>query len=174
MKKNSIKIKPFSVLLRTMLNPAREIFGSPFLSTMCILCLYSHYHRLSLIFGYKKSTSASNMLLILFYSILIIGSTFIISPQLSQEKPWLILISFAEVIKYPLLHLGHCIFSPRRNLSIRDLFLTSAIYKPSIVVNGGITDGRRITDLDEPITGITKAIIAFNNKNNIPRYAKIH
>ena len=57
---------------------------------------------------------------------------------------------------------------------IASLLTNSGYTSPSIVVNGGITDGRRITDLDEPITGITKAIIAFNNKNNIPRYAKIH
>nr|DAY21177.1 MAG TPA: capsid assembly scaffolding protein [Caudoviricetes sp.] len=32
----------------------REIIGSPFLSSMCMLCLCSHYHHLSV---YQKSTS---------------------------------------------------------------------------------------------------------------------
>nr|DAV45030.1 MAG TPA: hypothetical protein [Caudoviricetes sp.] len=31
-----------------MLNPAREIFGPLLLSAMCMLCLFSHYHRLSM------------------------------------------------------------------------------------------------------------------------------
>nr|DAZ69180.1 MAG TPA: hypothetical protein [Caudoviricetes sp.] len=33
----------------------REIIGSPFLSSMCMLCLLSHYHRLSINLNIKKA-----------------------------------------------------------------------------------------------------------------------
>lgn len=51
--------------------------------------------------------------------------------------------------------------------------LTSAGYSsPEKVISGGILDGKPITDTDAPITSETKAIIAFNDKNNIPSYRK--
>lgn len=52
--------------------------------------------------------------------------------------------------------------------------LSSAGYtKPEMVINGGITDGTVITDLDTPVTNHTCAVIAFNDKGNIPSYRKI-
>ncbi|MGN0106994.1 MAG: hypothetical protein ACI4A5_04770 [Hominilimicola sp.] len=56
---------------------------------------------------------------------------------------------------------------------IASLLTNSGYTSPAVVISGGITDGRHVTDLDEPVTGSTKAIIAFNDKKNIPRYNKI-
>ena len=51
--------------------------------------------------------------------------------------------------------------------------LTSAGYSsPEKIISGGIFDGKAITDADTPVTSDTKAIIAFNDKNNIPPYRK--
>lgn len=57
-------------------------------------------------------------------------------------------------------------------LPISSLLINSGYTSPQIVINGGIIDGRRVTDLDEPVTFLTKAVIAFNDKNNIPKYRK--
>ncbi len=56
---------------------------------------------------------------------------------------------------------------------VSSLLSDSGYTSPEVVLSGGVTDGRRVTDLDEPITAVTKAIIAFNDKKNIPRYSKI-
>lgn len=56
---------------------------------------------------------------------------------------------------------------------ISSLLTNSGYTSPMVVVNGGVTDGIRVTDLDEPITGCAKAIIAFNDKNSLPKYSKI-
>ena len=37
--KNSIKTNPFYVLFKTILTPAREMFGSPFLLSMCMFAV---------------------------------------------------------------------------------------------------------------------------------------
>lgn len=44
---------------------------------------------------------------------------------------------------------------------------------PAYVIDGGVVDGERITDLDAPVTRDTKALIAFNDEKNIPKYRKL-
>ncbi|MCH5210729.1 MAG: hypothetical protein J1F01_07175 [Oscillospiraceae bacterium] len=41
-----------------------------------------------------------------------------------------------------------------------------------LIFTGGITTGKRITDLDTPVTACTNSLIAFNDGKNIPRYRK--
>ena len=44
---------------------------------------------------------------------------------------------------------------------------------PAYVIDGGVIDGARMTDLDEPVTHDTKALVAFNEQKNIPKYRKL-
>lgn len=43
---------------------------------------------------------------------------------------------------------------------------------PEALISGGVIDGVRITDFDTPVTPQTKALIAFHEQKNIPRYRK--
>lgn len=43
---------------------------------------------------------------------------------------------------------------------------------PEVLISGGVIDGERITDFDTPVTPSTKALIAFHEEKNIPRYRK--
>ena len=43
---------------------------------------------------------------------------------------------------------------------------------PEIVIEGGVIEGERVRDLDTPVTQDTKAVLAFNSKENIPKYRK--
>ncbi len=55
---------------------------------------------------------------------------------------------------------------------ISSLLSDAGYTSPEVVILGGVVDGERICDLDEPVTRSTKAVIAFNDKNNIPEYRK--
>lgn len=55
---------------------------------------------------------------------------------------------------------------------ISSLLTSSGYIEPQTVINGGILDGIKITDLDTPVTNCTKAILAFNDNKNIPKYSK--
>ena len=57
--------------------------------------------------------------------------------------------------------------------AVSSLLVSAGYTAPETVINGGIIDGVIITDLDAPVTNNTRAILAFNNKNNIPKYSKI-
>lgn len=54
--------------------------------------------------------------------------------------------------------------------TISSLLDISGYPSPRVVINGGIVDGEEIHDLDLPITPITKAILAFDDEKNIPKY----
>lgn len=43
---------------------------------------------------------------------------------------------------------------------------------PELVINGGVIDGDVIADLDTPVTCDTKALIAFYDRKNVPKYRK--
>jgi len=52
------------------------------------------------------------------------------------------------------------------------LLTSSGYVEPETTINGGVIDGEIITDNETPVTRTTKAILAFNDKKNIPRYRK--
>ncbi len=52
------------------------------------------------------------------------------------------------------------------------LLTSSGYLEPEIVINGGVIDGKTIADTETPVARTTKAILAFNDKKNIPRYRK--
>ncbi|MBQ8301491.1 MAG: hypothetical protein IJX57_05965 [Clostridia bacterium] len=52
------------------------------------------------------------------------------------------------------------------------LLTSSGYLEPEIIINGGVIDGEIIIDNETPVTRTTKAILAFNDKKNIPRYRK--
>lgn len=52
------------------------------------------------------------------------------------------------------------------------LLASSGYIEPKITINGGVIDGEIVTDSEAPITRTTKAILAFNDKKNIPKYRK--
>ena len=43
---------------------------------------------------------------------------------------------------------------------------------PEVVICGGVIEGERVCDLDTPVTQDTDAVLAFNSRENIPRYRK--
>lgn len=56
--------------------------------------------------------------------------------------------------------------------TISSLLESAGYTHPSIIINGGIIDGSRLIDIDEPVTLSSKAYIAFNDSKNIPKYRK--
>lgn len=63
-------------------------------------------------------------------------------------------------------------FSVPLGAQLSSLLISAGYNSPEKVILGGIIDGETITDMDMPVTAACKAIIAFNNKNNIPKYRK--
>lgn len=55
---------------------------------------------------------------------------------------------------------------------ISALLTSSGYLEAEVVIGGGIVDGDIITDSEAPIARTSKAIIAFNDKGNIPKYRK--
>ena len=64
-------------------------------------------------------------------------------------------------------------FSVPIGATIASVIESGGYSSPAYVIDGGVVDGERITDLDAPITHDTKALIAFNDKKNIPKYRKL-
>ena len=63
-------------------------------------------------------------------------------------------------------------FSVPLGATVDSLLVSAGYNEPQTVIMGGITDGTSITDLNTPVTASTRAVIAFNDKNNIPPYRK--
>lgn len=63
-------------------------------------------------------------------------------------------------------------FSVPLGAALSSLLMSAGYNSPETVIADGIIKGRIITDTDMPVTAKTKAVIAFNDTNNIPRYRK--
>lgn len=64
------------------------------------------------------------------------------------------------------------IYSVPLGMPISALITNSGYTNPQILIKNGIMSGEKIISPDEPIMPDTEAISAFNDKNNIPKYAK--
>ncbi len=57
-------------------------------------------------------------------------------------------------------------------LPVSSLLEGTGYIDAQITIDGGIIDGAVITDFEEPVSRTTKAIVAFHDKKNIPKYRK--
>lgn len=57
-------------------------------------------------------------------------------------------------------------------LPISSLLSDCGYTSPDTVIYGGVIDGEVVTDLDIPVSRNTKAVLAFNDSSNIPKYRK--
>ena len=64
-------------------------------------------------------------------------------------------------------------FSVPIGATVASVIESGGYSSPAYVIDGGIIDGERITNLDIPVTHDTKALVAFNEEKNIPKYRKL-
>lgn len=63
-------------------------------------------------------------------------------------------------------------YSVPLGMPVSVLIANSGYTDPQLTLLNGVIDGEYITDTDIPVTGSTNAVTAFNDKNNVPKYAK--
>ena len=57
--------------------------------------------------------------------------------------------------------------------TVRSLIESAGYSSPQAVFEGGVIEGRKISDLNAPVSAYTSALIAFNDIKNIPKYRKL-
>ena len=64
------------------------------------------------------------------------------------------------------------VYNAPLGMPISALIANSGYTNPQTLIKNGVISGAKIIDADTPITADTEAISVFNDKNNIPKYAK--